>query len=267
MKGYIALIRQKMIAQMQYRLNVFGRAFTNVFWGYTRTAIMMAYYTYGDGSAVIDVRQAVAMIWLYQMSLTMLAGISMDFDVWNGIRDGNVGYELLRPYDLYGSWYASALAVKVAPFLMSLLPIALVAYLTPEPFRLMPPASALHLLCCLASLMTGLALTCATICLSYAMVMDTRVGDAPARFFMMFVQIMAGSLLPLQLWPEAMQGFLEWQPFATMLDIPLRFYVGSAAPGELWLVVVKQFGWAVVFIAIGRFWIGRNLKKLVLQGG
>lgn len=267
MRSYIALIRQRMIALLQFRVAFFSKITVHIFWGYVRAAIILAYYVYGEGSARIDVRQAIAMIWLVQAAQTLLPGIAMDMNVWEKIRTGDVGYELLRPLDLYGNWYASAIAAKLSPFLIEVGPTILVALITPGNFALMPPASALHLVCCVVALMTGLTLSCAAICLSYAMAMDVRVGIEPARFFLFFVQMMAGVLLPLQLWPEGMQRFLEWQPFAAAMDLPFRLYTGSAAPGDLWQIVMKQFLWAGAMIAIGRFWIHRNLKKLVIQGG
>ena len=106
----------------------------------------------------------------------------------------------------------------------------------------------------LFTLCTGLVVSCAAICLKYGAQMDVNVGEAPARVMALVMQILGGYVLPLQLWPDFMQGFLKWQPFASMIDLPLRFMAGTASLSELPQV-------------LGRAWIGRNLKRLIVQGG
>ena len=57
------------------------------------------------------------------------------------------------------------------------------------------------------------------------------------------------------------------QPFAGMLDIPLRLYVGelsgAAAAGGLAL----QAFWTLTLIALGRWALSRDMRRLEVQGG
>lgn len=267
LRPYIALLRQQMVSRLQFRFAFFSKIATNIFWGYVRSVIIVVYYTHGAGDSVMSLEQAVSMVWLSQIAMNLLPGLGMDFSVWESIKSGQVGYELLRPIDVYGNWYARAMATKLAPFLMAVVPVSLVAIIIPGGYGLMPPASAAGLLACTATLMTGLVLNCGLIAMSYAMMMDVRVGDKGARFFMTLVQLLSGSMLPLQLWPDWMQGFLYWQPFAGAMDLPLRYYVGAADPATLAQTVMLQLAWAAAAIIIGRAWINANLKKLVIQGG
>ena len=265
--AYFALFRHQFRAELQFRAAFWSKMATNIFWGYIKTLILAVYYTHGVGGAQIGLAQAIGMAWLGQIAINLLPGFGMDFAVYNKVRSGDVGCELLRPLDIYGHWYASAMAVKLTPFLSAVIPVTVAALLMPGELRLMPPVSPVHLTACLISLMSGLILSCALICLSYAMCMDTRAGDGIARLFMAVVQVFAGMILPLQLWPDWAQGFLHWQPFAGTLDLPLRFYIGSAQISELGGVLISQLLWAVGMIALGRAWIARNLRKLVIQGG
>jgi ABC-2 type transport system permease protein len=231
------------------------------------TVILVTYYTHGAGDARIGLSQAVSMTWLGQIAMNLLPGFGMDFAVYNKVRSGDVGCELLKPLDIYEHWYASAMAVKLTPFLSAVIPVSASALLMPGDLKLIAPVSPMHLTACLISLMSGLILSCALICLSYAMCMDARAGDGIARLFMAIAQVFAGMILPLQLWPDWAQGFLRRQPFAGTLDLPLRFYIGSAHISELGGVLMSQLLWAAGMIALGRVWISRNLRKLVIQGG
>ena len=43
--------------------------------------------------------------------------------------------------------------------------------------------------------------------------------------------------------------------------------IRPAAPAELPRVLLLQLVWGALIVLVGRRWIGRNLRKLVLQGG
>ncbi len=267
MRAYYAIFRQRLLDGLQYRAGFWGTTVTHVVWAYVRVAVVAAFYRYGGGEAGITLRQAVCMIWLQEMALNLLPGYGVDFAVWNKINRGEVAYDLVRPLDVYSHWYVSALSHKLSSFLLSVGPVTAVALLVPGDMELRLASSPLSFLAGLFTLATGLAVSCAAICLFYAAQMDASVGDAPSRVMMILSQILAGSLLPLQLWPDALQGFLRWQPFASMMDLPLRFMAGTASLSELPQVLLGQALWGVVIWRLGRAWIGRNLRRLIVQGG
>ena len=266
-RPYLAIFRQKLLEGLQYRAGFWGTTATHVVWVCVRVVVVAIFYRHGSGQAGVTLTQAAAMIWLQEMALNLMPGFGVDFTVWNKIAKGDVGYDLVRPLDVYSHWYVSALSDKLARFLLSIAPVTVVALLTPGEIGLRLAPSLPSILAGLLTLTTGLALSCAVICLCYAAQMDVNVGDAPARVLMIVAQILAGSLLPLQLWPDALQGFLRWQPFAAMMDLPLRFMAGSASLSELPPVLLSQLVWGVLIWRLGRAWIGRNLRRLIAQGG
>ncbi len=269
MKAYFSILRQQMIGQMQYRAGFWAGMSTHIFWGVARAAILVAFYVYGQGEAGITMQQAVSMVWLQQLAGVLVPGWNTNADaaLYNQLRTGDVAYELLRPLDAYTHWYVRSIAGRIGTFLLELVPILGIGLLVPEPWGLGAPVSPLHALACLITLLSGLFTSCAMILLSYAMVLDVRVGDAPSRMAVTVAQILSGLYLPLQLWPEAMQTFLYYQPFAGMLDLPVRLYVGAQPLARAGEIVLLQAFWTAVFVLTGRAWIGRSFKKLVIQGG
>ena len=269
MKAYFSILRQQMIGQMQYRAGFWAGMSTHIFWGVARAAILVAFYVYGQGEAGITMQQAVSMVWLQQLAGVLVPGWNTNADaaLYNQLRTGDVAYELLRPLDAYTHWYVRSIAGRIGTFLLELVPILGIGLLVPEPWGLGAPVSPLHALACLITLLSGLFTSCAMILLSYAMVLDVRVGDAPSRMAVTVAQILSGLYLPLQLWPEGMQTFLYYQPFAGMLDLPVRLYVGAQPLSRAGEIVLLQAFWPAVFVLTGRAWIGRSFKKLVIQGG
>ena len=267
MKAYLSILRQQMIGQLQYRAGFWAGTLNHIFWGVARAAILVAFYLYGQGEADITMRQAVSMVWLQQVAGSLVPGWNTDIALYTQIRSGDVAYELLRPLDAYTHWYVRSIAGRIGTFLLELVPILGIGLLVPEPWGLGAPVSPLHALACLITLLSGLFTSCAMILLSYAMVLDVRVGDAPSRMAVTVAQILSGLYLPLQLWPEGMQTFLYYQPFAGMLDLPVRLYVGAQPLSRAGEIVLLQAFWTAVFVLTGRAWIGRSFRKLVIQGG
>jgi ABC-2 type transport system permease protein len=81
------------------------------------------------------------------------------------------------------------------------------------------------------------------------------------------VVVFSGNLLPLSLFPDWMQTALLLQPFAGLLDIPLRIYFGQlegvAALGGLAL----QAFWLAALVLLGRWLMSRVVRTLEMQGG
>src|SRR4029453_9180346 len=85
----------------------------------------------------------VSYVWLGQALLAMLPW-NADADVRAMVRTGAVAYELCRPIDLYGLWFARALASRTAPTVLRAGPMGLVAavglpLLGLDEWRLAPP--------------------------------------------------------------------------------------------------------------------------------
>lgn len=267
-RPYLSILKKNLTGRMQYRAGTWMQLLTNAFWGCARSAIIVTFYKYGSGTSALSMSQAVTMVWLSQIAMNLLPGMGgVDQAVWNKIVRGDVGYELLRPMDAYWHWYMSAAAGKIAPFLLAVLPMTLAGQLIPGDIGMGSPASFLHLLFCLLTLTTGLMISCAVILISYALLMKVHSGTGPASIFMYTTQILSGSVLPLQLWPESIQSFMKYQPFAGMMDLPLRLFVGSEPLRSLPGILLMQLIWAAALILIGRKWIGRNLSRLTIQGG
>ena len=81
------------------------------------------------------------------------------------------------------------------------------------------------------------------------------------------VSMFSGLLIPLPLFPDGWRPLLRWLPFAGVLDQPARVYSGAIAGGELAIVLARQAGWVIALVALGRWLLGRGLRRVVVQGG
>ncbi|MGI6358678.1 MAG: ABC transporter permease [Bacillota bacterium] len=266
-----SILRINLKRSLQYRLAAWAQLTTNIFWGFVHATIIVVFYRYGQAQAGAEagmsMAQAVSYVWLGQIVLYLLPMYARDPEIRDKIRNGDVGVELIRPLDLYFHWFVRGVAARLGRFLLQLVPVAGIALLLPQPFSLQPPASLAGLLAAVCSLLLALLLSAAVQGLIYVLLMQLAWGDGPATLLMLVAEVFSGLYLPLQLWPDWAQRFLVLQPFAGMIDLPLRFYVGTLAPADFWQVTALQLCWTVGLTLIGRQLMQRTLSRLIVQGG
>jgi ABC-2 type transport system permease protein len=79
--------------------------------------------------------------------------------------------------------------------------------------------------------------------------------------------VFSGNLVPLPLLPDQLQLFLQLQPFAGLMDTPLRIYSGHLAGTGALFALGRQAFWLIVLVAIGRAGMTRVMARLQAQGG
>jgi ABC-2 type transport system permease protein len=79
--------------------------------------------------------------------------------------------------------------------------------------------------------------------------------------------VLSGLIVPLPLFPEWMQPFLEAQPFRGLADVPYRIYAGDIGGAQALRDIVQQLLWAGAFVLAGRAWLARAMRRVVIQGG
>ncbi len=266
-----AIFRIEVISGFQYRLASLGSAAIASFWALIECIVITVFYTYAEHytagvEAGLPLPQAITYLWVGQILFSLQAG-GIDGGIHEMITKGDVGVELCRPLDLHTHWFMKLGAKRVAPFFLRGIPVLTVGLLMPAHFRVGPPASAGALLAFAMACCGALLLSSSFSALGHALLLDLKWGTGPIHSMFLLSSVLAGGYLPLQLWPDALQPFLRLQPFAGMLDLPVRLYLGLTPLSQLPEALALQLGWVAVFILLGRWLIARNLKRLVVQGG
>jgi ABC-2 type transport system permease protein len=258
---------------LQYRVAALAGLWTQVFFGFVLIMIYEAFYRSAASEAPrpMALPQIVSYVWLGQALLAMLP--------WNGdreiaamIRSGAVAYELCKPLDLYGLWYARAVALRTAPTILRAAPMAVFAMLVLPlvglaEWRLAPPASIASGLAFLASMLCALLLGCAITNLISISMMWTVSGEGISIIVPAMVSFLSGMIVPLPLFPDWAQLALGWLPFAGLVDLPFRTYTANLAPGDVAFVLVRQLMWTAALVMLGRWLLNRGVRRIVVQGG
>ena len=272
-RPYAAAFAARFLLMLQYRAAALAGFATQCWWGGIKVMVYAAFYAAAPAAAgaSLSLAQTITYTWVAQ-ALLALVPWSGDPEIALAVRTGAVGYDRLRPVDTYGWWYARAAAWMTARVLpRAALMFAFAAVLLPliglETWSWRPPPSLVQAGLFAISAVLLVALSSAWVMLlnlAAVRFLDERgVNALTASVIIVF----SGNLLPLPLFPDWMQTFLFVQPFAGMLDIPVRIYSGDLVGRGARAGLGLQAGWAVTLILIGRAWMGRLMGRLQMQGG
>lgn len=269
--AYGAVIIARYRTLLQYRAAAFAGLVTQLFWGAIRLMVLLAFFELAPDNQPMTIAQIAAYVWLGQALLAIFPW-NVDSEIAEMIRSGSVAYELTRPLDLYWFWFARTIALRTAPTTLRCLPMIVFAmWIMPamglDKWALPPPADWVAGIGFLVSQILGLLLACAMTMLMHVVLMWSLSGDGINRIFPSIALVLSGNILPLPLFPEWMQDFLEWQPFQGLVDVPFRIYGGDIAGLDILFELIQQTVWTTLFIAWGYWALARVNQRLVVQGG
>ncbi|XOV86342.1 MAG: ABC transporter permease [Pseudomonadota bacterium] len=271
MRAYISVVSARYRTLLQYRAAAIAGLITQLFWGAIKIMVFFAFYSLSTEEQPISLVQVVSYVWLGQALLGMLPW-NVDKEIEALIRQGSVSYELVRPLDLYNFWFARTVALRTATTTLRSIPmIAFAMVLLPffglDDWALQPPADLAAFLCFLVSLFAALLLSSAFTMLMHVFLVWTISGEGLNRIMPSLTMVFSGMVVPLPLFPQWLQPFLNAQPFRGLVDVPFRIYTGNIPAMEAAPDILHQLVWTLVFILIGRWLLSRSLKQLVVQGG
>jgi ABC-2 type transport system permease protein len=266
LKAYLSIVRLRFAVQLQYRAAAAAAFFTNFFFGFVRVMVYHAFYASTTAPQPLTLGQAVTYTWLTQVTFRMQPW-TLDIDIVNLIRSGNIAYEFCRPLNLYFTWYCRLISFRLVPTLLSGVPVFIFAYLLPGGYRVALPDSTAAGAAWVASNIFALLLGCAISSLVNISALWTIAGDGMIRIFPAFVLILSGAIIPLGYFPDWMQNLLTFLPFSSLVDIPMKFYLGIIPAGKILAYGLLQVFWIAFFIIIGLLLFKMAAKKVTVQGG
>lgn len=263
MKAYLSAFRMRWKMELQYRGAVLGGVVCQMFFGVVLIAVYRALY-FGKPQSM-PLSAITTYVWLQQAFFRMI--FSSDPELMDKIRTGSIAYDLCRPLQLYGYYYARITAQKLMGSLLRAAPMLIFAMLLPEGWGISLPASLPALL--IAALGVILGLFCVSALENITMGITMRTLDFRGVMALMNLMMMtfAGNILPLTLFPDSWQRVITLLPYAQLLDTPIRLYTGEYALTQAPSALLTQIFWIAVLVALGLLIWKRNQKQLVVQGG
>ncbi|MEH2079451.1 MAG: ABC-2 family transporter protein [Nostoc sp.] len=272
MKAYWSLFVARFTLLLQYRTAALAGVVTQLFWGLVKVMVLQAFFTHATSAQPMTFQQAVGYVWLEQAFLMAIVPWGGDRDIQELIRSGAVGYDLLRPTDLYNFWFTRALALRTTPLILRAIPLlGVTIFIFPllgfYEWSLSIPPSFASFVAFFLSFIGAILLSSALTMLLTVSMMWTISGEGINSILPTLVIIFSGMIVPLPLFPEWSKPFLNVLPFSGLIDKPFRLFTGNLQASALFNVLLHQTFWIVVIIMLGRFLVKYGIRKLVIQGG
>lgn len=182
----------------------------------------------------------------------------------NGIRSGNVVLDLVRPADYQTLHFSATLGSYLMEAVMVSLPAFLVAVLV---FGIDLPASSAATVGFILSLSAAFLLVfCLDFFIGLLSFWTVSVwGLTYAKVAVL--DILAGTIIPLSLFPDWLRRIALLLPFQGMAYTPLSIYIGEIQGGAIWLNIGGQLLWAVILLGLTRLLWLKARRRIEIQGG
>lgn len=263
MRAYLSVFRMRFKMEMQYRGAALGGIVCQMGFGFIYIALYRALYASKPQS--IPFGDIVTYVWLQQSFFRLV--IAADGELTEKVRTGAISYDLCRPLNWYGYYFARNTAQKLVGSGMRAVPFLLMACLVPADWRLGAPASPAALICALLALGMGLLCVCALDNITMAFTMKTLDPRGIASILSLLNITFSGNLLPLTLFPDRWQKIITLLPYAQTLDAPIRLYTGQQPLSNAPRIIAIQALWTLILVFFGLFLWKRHEKTLIVQGG
>jgi len=267
MKSYLALFRIKFAAGMQYRVAALGGLATQFAWGFMLILQFSAFYRTDPAAFPMTMSQIASYIWIQQAFLALFASWIFEYDLFAAITSGSIAYELARPVDLYSRWFCQSSANRISKAILRCMPILIVAFLLPEPFRMTLPDNIEQFTLFLVSAVLALGVVVAFSMLLYVSIFYTLSPLGVRLIAAVGADFLAGAIIPLPFFPDNIRRVVELLPFAAMQNMPLRIYSGNIVGVDVFYGLGLQLFWLISLVILGKIAMSRALRRVVVHGG
>lgn len=267
MMKYLTVFRIRFINNMQYRVAVIAGIVTQFVWAIMGILAYKAFYNANSSSLPMEFSQIVAYVWMQQAFLPFFAMWFLDGKIFNAISTGSVAYEMVRPINLYNYWYSQSVGNRLSHGMLRCMPVLVIAFFLPEPFRMSLPLSMFDCLLFLCSTVLSIGVVVAFSMLIYITTFYTISGSGIKIVISTLSDFLAGSVIPIPFFPINIRILVSMLPFASMMNMPLRIYSGNINRTDACLGIFLQLLWLLFLVSFGKIAMKRALQKVIVQGG
>ena len=267
MRFYLSYFKLRFITGLQYRAAAYAGLATQLFFGLVFVMVYLAFYDSSSGDTPMQIQELISYLWLNQAFFSLVNMMYKDSEIFETIRNGNIAYELARPKKLYFIWFAKIIGQRLAMVTLRCLPVLLIAFFLPYPYKLGLPSSIGNFLLFILTLLTGTILMTAIITLYPVLTLRTLNEKGIAQIFAALADLLSGLVVPIPFFPKFLQIISNYLPFRYVSDLPFRIYAGNIGINEGFMGLGLQIIWIVIVISIGYFLTSKSLKRVVVQGG
>ena len=266
MSGYLRYFKTELIMGLQYKAAAISGLCTQIFWGILYCLLYEAFYSHASIDA-ISFKEIICYVWLMQSFFTLIYIRVNDSEILEKIKSGTVAYELCRPYSLYFWWYVKLLSKKYAAVTLRCLPVLIISFLLPKPYRLLLPISLEAFVLFVISLILGSFVVVGLCMIIHSITFFTFYSKVITSIVCSIGELLSGFAIPVPLLPTFLVNITKYMPFRLIGDASFRIYSGNISIIGAKEIIILQIIWIIILIIVGNLLVNKALKKVCIQGG
>lgn len=162
------------------------------------------------------------------------------------IADGDFTNYLLRPLNYFGYWASRLLASRALLFFGGLIELFILILLFAQG-KFFIQTAGIAWVQVIVLFIGSLILVQLIDFIGALLSFWTNRGHGPRWMMTIFIQLLSGAYLPLDLIPPFIKRLLFLSPFPTMIYGPVKAYLGQLSPHECWILLLTQWIWILFF--------------------
>lgn len=267
MKAYLNYFKLRFITNLQYRAAALAGLSTQFLFGFGFIMVYLAFYENTSNPLPMPLDKLITYLWLQQGLFALIYPYEKDRELLDAIKNGNLAYEIIRPQDIFTKFYVKLVAKKSAAALLRCIPLFIITFLLPEPYKLGLPVSIPAFICFLIALLISCLLVSALSTLVNILTMFTVDSKGLISIYGTIAEILSGTNIPIVFFPLWLKKIAEILPFRYITDFPFRLYIGDIPLSQFTGLFIQSIIWLVVIYIIGELITKKALRKAVIQGG
>jgi ABC-2 type transport system permease protein len=184
--------------------------------------------------------------------------------IGGGIRQGDILIDLIRPTDYQLLTFSGTLGAYLMETILVSLPSYLLALLV---FGIDLPTSPQAAIGFIVSLFSAFFLIFSLDFLIGLMAFWTFSVWGLGYAKIAVVNILAGTIIPLSLFPDWLRRIVLILPFKGMAYTPLAIYVGEIEGSAIWTNILGQLAWGIGLVLLTRLLWLKARRRIEIQGG
>ena len=263
MGAYIYKAKTQILVELTYRFEVFATLLAR----YIQIVAVVFLWecVYRQKSELKGMTKEQMITWIILATgLTIAYSTHVQSYIRNGVWQGNIAVDFLRPCSFMGMYLAQDIGSAITNVILRFVPTVVLGGIS---FHMLAPASLENGLLCIVSVLAGYLI----IWLLFALIgvitfWAMELGDMEWTLWTL-ISILSGNLIPIYFFPQSIQNVLAWLPFQYTYQTPLALYIGKISWQEGLRQISIQLVW-IVILAVGLKLLWNKMRKnILIQGG
>lgn len=179
------------------------------------------------------------------------------------VRGGTLAMRLLRPMHPVLGYAMSNLAYMPQRFLVSLPVVCVLLAMFSDSMTTDAALWATWGVAMLGGWLITFFVNVTVGAVSFFLESSLRIMDVYLAAFFVF----SGYMFPLDLFPPWLRAITDWLPFRYQISFPVELMTGKLALADAWVLIGKQYAWALGLAALGLFIWRQGVKRFQAFGG